>query len=385
MGTEEETTLLQSVSPLPSLLDSRSSASSSLSANEIDLQNHQHQDKDDGGNLGPGFLVVGNYCHDVLFRDGVVVGEGLGGAASFISNVFNSLFASSHLFHSCYVSKVGTDFAYIVPGRHPPLVSPTAATTLFHAHFPSLASADLADRVLKRVHSCDPILPSDLPCSKFRFGLAVGVGGEIPPLTLARLLDLCALVFVDAQSLIRSFDPSDGTVGLIPLKDSEFSSLLSRIGFLKVSAEEAPFLDIDEARKWCCVILTQGKDGCSLFWKEGHSQVLPFPTVQIDPTGAGDSFLGAFVAGLAMGLGVQESALLGNFFGSLTVGQMGIPKFDQKMMQKIKQELERNATWNDGLCGRNDAPKFQKSLMHEELRAFLFEVARLQDTDGATY
>ncbi|KAH7672942.1 Inositol 3-kinase protein [Dioscorea alata] len=387
MGTEEETTtLFQSVSPLPSPLNSRSSASSSLSATEIDLQNHQHRDKGDDGDPGPCFLVVGNYCHDVLFRDGVVVGEGLGGAASFVSNVFNSLFASSsHLFHSSYVSKVGTDFAYTLPGSHPPLVSPTAATTLFHAHFPSLTSADLADRVLKRVHSCDPILPSDLPSSKFRFGLAVGVGGEIPPLTLARLVDLCALVFVDAQSLIRTFDPSDGTVGLIPLKDSEFSSLVSQIGFLKVSAEEAPFLDIDEARKWCCVILTQGKDGCSLFWKDGHSQVLPFPTVQIDPTGAGDSFLGAFVAGLAMGLGVQESALLGNFFGSLTVGQIGIPKFDQKMMQKIKQEVERNATSNDRLCGRHDAPKFQKSLMHEELRAFLFEVAKLQNTDGATY
>ncbi|KAJ0984116.1 hypothetical protein J5N97_002472 [Dioscorea zingiberensis] len=329
-----------------------------------------------------GFLVVGNYCHDVLFRDGVVVGEGQGGAASFVSNVFDSFLPShSQVLESSYVSKVGADFAYTTSGgRHPPLVSATAATTLFHAHFPSLDTAELADRVLKRVHACDPILPSDLPGCRFRFGLAVGVGGEILPCTLSRLIDLCGMVFVDAQALIRIFDPADGTVGLVPLRDSGFSELLPRIGFLKASAEEAPFLDIDEIRKWCCVILTQGKDGCSLYWKDGHSQVLPFPTVQVDPTGAGDSFFGAFVAGLAMGLGVQESALLGNFFGSLTVGQIGIPKFDQRIMQKIKQELGRNTTLCDGLCSRTGVPNFQKSVMHEEFREFLFEAAKLQHT-----
>lgn len=37
------------------------------------------------------------------------------------------------------------------------------------------------------------------------------------------------------------------------------------------------------------------------------------------------SFLGVLVAELVQGLGVPEAALLGNFFGSLTVGEIGLP------------------------------------------------------------
>ncbi|KAK9912482.1 hypothetical protein M0R45_036344 [Rubus argutus] len=54
-------------------------------------------------------LIAGNYCHDVLIRDGVVLTETLGGAASFISNVFDGLSLNYTL-----VSKVGSDFAYSV-------------------------------------------------------------------------------------------------------------------------------------------------------------------------------------------------------------------------------------------------------------------------------
>lgn len=329
-------------------------------------------------------LVVGNYCHDVLFRDGRLVGETLGGAASFVSNVLDALSPSFH--H--YVAKVGPDFAYAVSVAHPPLVAPSSSgTTLFHAHFPSQShshgpSGYHGDRVLRRVRTCDPILPSDLPGDddRFDFGLAVGVAGEIPPETLARMLDLCRVVLVDVQGLIRYFDPTDGTVGLVPLRGTGFAHLLPRIGFLKASAEEAPFVDIEEARKWCCVIVTEGKDGCRVFWKERELHVPPFPAVQIDPTGAGDSFLGGFVAGLVCGLTVPDAALLGNFFGSLTVGQIGVPKFDQRMLQYVKQALERKTIQCDGLCQR-DVTVDQKSGMHEKFHASLVEAAKFTCTD----
>lgn len=275
-------------------------------------------------------LVVGNYCHDVLFKDGHVISHSLGGATSFISNVLD-LSLPSHL-PFLYLSKVGSDFAYSLP--HPPLTaSPSSTTTLFHAHFTSATNL----RLLQRIRSCDPILPSDLPPAKpqpqFHFGIAAAVAGEIPPETLARLLDLCRTVLVDVQGLIRSFDPVDGTVSHVPLRSTPFFDMLPRIGFLKASAEEAPFLDVEEVRRWCCVIVTDGKDGCRVYWKDGEVRVRPFPTVQVDPTGAGDSFLGGFVVGLVSGLAVPEAAMLGNFFGSITVGQIGVPKFDHKMLQ----------------------------------------------------
>lgn len=274
-------------------------------------------------------LIIGNYCHDVLIRDGVVVAETLGGAASFISAVQDGLDIQCD-----YVSKVGPDFSYLPNLKRHPIVLPSSSTTLFHAEFDSERGGDgHRDRVLKRVRACEAIFPSDLPELHYDFGMAVGVGGEILPETLERMVDICKVVFVDIQALIREFDGVDGTVKLVGLKESGFLPLLPRIKFLKASADEAPYVDVEEARKWCCVVVTNGKDGCKVFWEDGELQIAPFSAVQVDPTGAGDSFLGGFVAGLVQGLSVPDAALLGNFFGSLTVGQIGIPKLDSWLLQ----------------------------------------------------
>lgn len=318
-----------------------------------------------GANRIPRGLIVGNYCHDVLIKDDVVLAETLGGAVSFISAILDGLSIPSD-----YVSKVGSDFVYNANVSHPPIISPSGKTAVFHAYFvtdPSEIRRE--DRVLKRVQSCDPISPSDLPDdSNFNFGMAVGIAGEISPETLEKMLDICDVVLVDIQALIRDFDEIDGTVKLMNLKESGFAHLLPRIGFLKASAEEAPYVDVEEARKSCCVVVTSGKDGCTVYWKDGELQISPFSTVQIDPTGAGDSFLGGLVAGLVQGLAVPDASLLGNFFGSLTVGQIGPPEFDSSLMQKVKDEVRMRKMQ---LVGRDDESRFMKPRGHEQFIAAL--------------
>lgn len=317
-------------------------------------------------------LVVGNYCHDVLIRDNQIIGESLGGAASFVSNILDGLSIQCD-----YISRVGFDFAYSV--SHPPLTNPSSKTTLFHAYFDH--SDANRDRLLKRIHSCDPITPSDLPDTVYEFGLAVGVAGEILPETLERMIEVCRVVFVDIQGLIRVFDPVDGTVKHVGLKESGFFHLLPRIGFLKASAEEAPFVDVEEVRKWCCVVVTDGKDGCRVYWKDGEMRISPFVATQVDPTGAGDSFLGALVAGLNWGLPVPDAALLGNFFGSLTVGQIGLPKFDLRLLQRVKDELLRRKLIYVGQYEQRALEcEFRKSVDHEDLQASLAIAAKLSST-----
>ncbi|KAL7583662.1 hypothetical protein Lser_V15G42198 [Lactuca serriola] len=326
-----------------------------------------------GGNREPRGLIVGNYCHDVLIKDEVVLAETLGGAVSFISAVLDGLDITSD-----YVSKVGSDFAYSVNLNHTPIVSPSGKTAVFHAYFTSDPSEiRREDRVLKRVQSCNPISPSDLPDeANFNFGMAVGIAGEISPETLEKMLDICDVVLVDIQALIRDFE-IDGTVKLMNLNETGFSHLLPRIGFLKASAEEAPYVDIEEARKSCCVVVTSGKDGCTVYCKDIELQISPFTTVQVDPTGAGDSFLGGLVAGLVHGLAVPDAALLGNFFGSLTVGQIGIPKFDSTLMQKVKDEVQRRKMQCDE---HDDESRFKKPSDHEQFIASLC-TAKLLTTD----
>ncbi|GFZ19627.1 pfkB-like carbohydrate kinase family protein [Actinidia rufa] len=282
-------------------------------------------------------------------KDDVVIAESLGGAASFISVVLDGLSIPS-----AYVAKVGSDFAY--PVSHDPIVSPSSKTTLFHAHFSSEPTESRRqDRVLKRVRSCDPILPSDLPGSRFDFGLAVGVGGEILPETLERMLD-----YVHRRVRRRS-SPNSG------FRFRGRNSENDRV-------EGDPFVDVDEARKLCCVVVTNGKDGCTVHWKDAEYQIAPFSAVQIDPTGAGDSFLGGLVAGLVQGLAVPDAALLGNFCGSLTVGHIGLPKFDSKLLQRVKDEVSRRKMQcSCCLEGLDDRLKFVKSLGHDQFHSALGE------------
>lgn len=310
--------------------------------------------------------MAGNYCHDVLLRDGAVVAESLGGAASFISTILSV--------DCLYISKVGSDFKYSPPS--PPIISSSSNTTLFHAYFSSgVPSTSHSDRVLKRIHACEPIRPDDLPSSdRFEFGLAVGVAGEILPETLERLLEICDSVFVDVQGLIREFDEIDGSVRLIRVRDSGFYHLLPRIGFLKASSEEAEFIDLEEMRQWCCVLVTNGESGCKVYCKDEEVEILPFVTVQVDPTGAGDCFLAGFVAGLVQGLAVPDAALLGNLFGSLTVGHVGLPMFDSNLLQRVEEEvLRRKSQYVDGSEEREKLV-LKKPLGHEEFHARLAAV-----------
>ncbi|KAE8680430.1 Inositol 3-kinase [Hibiscus syriacus] len=123
----------------------------------------------------------------------------------------------------------------------------------------------------------------------------------------------------------------------------------------------------------CCVVVTHGKDGCEVHRKDGVVKIEPFVANQIDPTGAGDSFLGGFVGGLVHGLVVPDAALMGNLFGSRTVGQIGLSKFDSRLLQRIKDEVQRrklhSTSWFES--GDDDSMSFTKPGGHEEFHGSL--------------
>ncbi|KAK2655280.1 hypothetical protein Ddye_008332 [Dipteronia dyeriana] len=207
--------------------------------------------------------------------------------------------------------------------------------------FPVLSSSSISnhdrhqDRVLKWVHACDPITQWNLPGEAgFDYGMVIGVGMEILSVTLKKMVEIYDTVFVDIQSIIRVFDGVDGTFNLVLLNDNGFYHLLPRIGFLKATSEEALFMEVEEVRKKCCVVVSHGKERCELYLRDGEMmKILPFSANQVDPTGAGDNFLGGFVAGLVQGLLVPDATLLGKLFGSIIVCQIGLPKFDSKVVE----------------------------------------------------
>jgi 5-dehydro-2-deoxygluconokinase len=71
------------------------------------------------------------------------------------------------------------------------------------------------------------------------------------------------------------------------------------------------------------VVYKMGEKGAITITREGEFATGIYPTKALKPTGAGDSFLGAFVAGLADGLAVKAAVLRGSAAAAMVVARVG--------------------------------------------------------------
>lgn len=72
------------------------------------------------------------------------------------------------------------------------------------------------------------------------------------------------------------------------------------------------------------VLITQGKDGMTLF--EGDGTISHIPTVArkvFDVTGAGDTVISTLCLGLASGMDLKSAAVVANFAAGIVVGELG--------------------------------------------------------------
>ena len=73
------------------------------------------------------------------------------------------------------------------------------------------------------------------------------------------------------------------------------------------------------------VVLKQGKEGAAIFTKEKPEgiKVPGFKAKEVDPTGAGDSFGGAFIVGYLKGWDLEKITRFANAVGALKVEFFG--------------------------------------------------------------
>jgi rfaE bifunctional protein kinase chain/domain len=71
------------------------------------------------------------------------------------------------------------------------------------------------------------------------------------------------------------------------------------------------------------VILTQGKEGMSIFSDQEVMQVPTFARQVFDVTGAGDTVIAALALGLSSGFSIDEACVLANFAAGVVVGKVG--------------------------------------------------------------
>ena len=87
------------------------------------------------------------------------------------------------------------------------------------------------------------------------------------------------------------------------------------------------------------VLITQGKDGMTLF--ENGGAITPLPTVArqvFDVTGAGDTVISTFSLGLASGLDLRSAAILSNFAAGIVVGEVGTSTVKAEDLTRLIQE-----------------------------------------------
>ena len=84
------------------------------------------------------------------------------------------------------------------------------------------------------------------------------------------------------------------------------------------------------------VLITQGRDGMTLFEKEGKITHIPTVAKQVfDVTGAGDTVISTFSLGLASGLDLKSSAILSNFAAGIVVGEVGTSTVKAEELKRI--------------------------------------------------
>lgn len=71
------------------------------------------------------------------------------------------------------------------------------------------------------------------------------------------------------------------------------------------------------------VILTQGKEGMTIFADQEVMQVPTFARQVFDVTGAGDTVIAALALGLSSGFSIAEACVLANFAAGVVVGKVG--------------------------------------------------------------
>lgn len=71
------------------------------------------------------------------------------------------------------------------------------------------------------------------------------------------------------------------------------------------------------------VVLTQGKEGMTIFSQNEVTQVPTFAKKVFDVTGAGDTVIAALALGIAAGLPISEACMIANFAAGVVVAKIG--------------------------------------------------------------
>jgi len=163
------------------------------------------------------------------------------------------------------------------------------------------------------------------------------IAGEVSLEAISKLRNLADILSLDPQGFVRQFDEN----GNVSLKKWEDPRVLGQIDMYKSSTDEIKMVtglaDLRSAMKKIhdygakIVTVTKGLRGSILFF-EGSFRDIPAckPRVFQDPTGAGDAFIGAFLAEYVKGKDALWCACVGSAAASYVAEGVGPAVFGDR-------------------------------------------------------
>ena len=269
----------------------------------------------------PDFLAIGH-----MTRDRTPDGFASGGAVT-----YGALTAQGMGLKAAIVTSASVDNQTSSNTRDIPVHEvPATETTTFH----NVYSGGKRIQFLEGIGS--PIMPNDVPVS-WRSAPLVLLGPVVGEVTSQMALSFPdSLVVASIQGWLRRWDFE----GRVTPKPWEGREVLPHIDAAVVSIG-----DIGDRRLidlWAKItpvlIVTMGGEGARLHSEGGWHDIAPFPTTEVDSTGAGDVFAGAYLAKYHETRQPLESARFASCAASFCVeadGVAGIPTVAQ-VQERLK-------------------------------------------------
>ena len=241
----------------------------------------------------PPLALVGNLSRDVV--DGGP--PRIGGAPYYAARAWRALGARATIYTRCGPDDRGAFARQLSVVGLPVVMLPGTATTSFSFHY------EEQRRVMSVEHTGDSWTPADVGAVEAGAWVHVAplLRTEFPADTLAALARGRRLS-LDGQGLVRVAE-----VGPLRL-DADFDpTMLAHVQILKLAEEEADVIEAVDGLGVPEVLVTYGPRGSCLYLHGRAQRVGAWP-VAADPTGSGDAFSAAYLAGRAQGLAPLSAA-----------------------------------------------------------------------------
>lgn len=255
------------------------------------------------------YLAVGHICHD-LTPDGRIIG----GAAAYGSSVAQILGCRTAVVTS---SAAGEDWQTNLPATSIHLI-PSAETTVFENVYTESGRVQTIHSVGGKINS------ADIPVAWQRASIVhlAPIANEVDPDALHLFSN--SLIGLAPQGWMRRWD-ENGSVSAGPWDAAEVYLRLAAAVFIS----EEDLLDgkmLDTYRHWSrLLVMTQGQEGCTIYWGDEARQIPTVVGPVVDTTGAGDIFAAAFLVRLYQtGGNPSEAAQFANKAASLSIRFSGL-------------------------------------------------------------